>query len=148
MGLFDKALGGQSNASTPLNKQEAFTAVLLVTIAADGHISNEEVEGLVAISNRTQLLKDQTVDEFNRMIRKLQALLQKQGIEFLLSKAYEALPVKLRETVFANAADLVFADGSVEDEEKQLLEDIKAALSVPDDLALKIVEVLQIKNRG
>lgn len=148
MGLLDNVLSGQSSASTTLNKQEAFLAVLLITVAADGHVSDEESEGLIAISNRVQLLKNQTAQEFGSSIRKLQALLQKHGANFVLAKAFEALPTQLRETVFANAVDLVFADGSVEDEEKQILEKIQAASNISDQLTVKIVEVLQIKNRG
>lgn len=148
MGLFDKILGGQSSENTTLTKQEAVASVILVTIAADGNISDEEKEGFVAISNRMKILRDQSANEFNQMIRKLQSYLQKHGSKWLLEKAVVALPRELRDTVFALAADLVFADGSIEDEEKAIIESLQTALKVPDDLAVKILEVVQIKNRG
>ena len=106
------------------------------------------MESFIAISNRMQLFKSQTADQFNSMIRKLQALLQKHGASFLLARATEVLPADLKETAFALAADLVFADGSVESSEKKLLEQIQSAMNVSDELAMKIVEVLAIKNRG
>jgi hypothetical protein len=37
MGLFSKMLGGEQTP-TQLNKEEAFTGVLLAAVAADGHI--------------------------------------------------------------------------------------------------------------
>jgi uncharacterized tellurite resistance protein B-like protein len=148
MGLFDKILGGQSSENTALTGQEAFAGVLLITVAADGNISSEEVESIIAISNRMQLLRNQTADQFNSMVRKLQGLLQKHDASWLLAKAAEGMPAELRETAFAVSADLIFADGSVEDDEKVVLEAIQNAMGVGDELAIKIIEVLQIKNRG
>lgn len=148
MGLFDKILGGQSSENTTLNAQEAVAAILFLTVAADGNISEEERELFVAISNRMKLLRVQTADEFNAMIRKIRGLLDKHGFEPLFKKATQAVPAELRETTFALSADLVFADGSVEEAEMKFLEMAQGALGVSDALALKIVEVLQIKNRG
>lgn len=95
-----------------------------------------------------QLFKAQSGDEFSQMLDKLMGLIKKQGAPFVLEKAVQGMPVELQETVFALAADMVFADGSVEDEERDLLENLQAKLTIPDDLAIKIIEVLQIKNRG
>lgn len=148
MGLFDKLLGGQGSEGVVLDTREAFAAVMLVTVAADGHISSEESDTVINVSNRMALFKNQTSNDFNQMMSKLLGLLKKHGPEALLQKAFSSLPKDLRETAFAVAADLVFADGSVEDDEKELLETIQRALAVPDDLALRILEVLMIKNRG
>ena len=82
------------------------------------------------------------------MIDKLLGLLNKHSQSFLLNKSIEALPHDLRETAFAVAVDLIFADGNVEKAEKELIENIKEAINIPDDLAIKIVEVMAIKNRG
>lgn len=148
MGLFDKLLGGQTSSNVVLNKQEALASILLVTIAADGHISDEESSSFGSVVNRMQLFRNQSASEFSSMMDKLLGLLKKHGHTFLLEKATAGLPSELRETTFALCADLIFADGSVEDEEKELLEGIQQSLQVSDDLALKIIEVLQIKNRG
>lgn len=148
MGLFDKILGGQTSANVTLNKREAVAAILLVVVAADGHISDEEARGFSNVVNRMQLYREQSGTDFSQMMDKLIGLLKKQGAPFVLEKAVASVPTDLRPTVFALATDMVFADGSVEDEEKELLENIQRALSIPDDLALKIIEVLQIKNQG
>jgi tellurite resistance protein len=42
----------------------------------------------------------------------------------------------------------VFADGLVEDEERKMVESIQGALGIPNETALKILEVTVIKNRG
>ena len=54
----------------------------------------------------------------------------------------------MRDTAFAVAADLVLADGVVAETEKKFLEDLQKAMGVADDVALKVTEVLVIKNRG
>lgn len=148
MGLFDKLVGGQSSQNVTLSPQEAFAGIMLVTVAADGHISDDEAQSFVTISNRMRLFQGQSADNFNVMIDRLQGLLRKHGAQFLLDKATESLPRELKETAFAVIADLIFADGSVEDEEKALLEGIQGALGIPDDLAMQIVQVISIKNRG
>jgi uncharacterized tellurite resistance protein B-like protein len=148
MGLFERVLGGQGSESMPLDRREAFTTILLVTVAADGHVSDEEAESVIGISNRMKLYQGQSAEQFNAMMRKLVGLLRKHGPDALLAKACEALPTEYRESAFAASADLIFADGSIEREEKQLVERLQSALHIPDELALKIVEVMAIKNRG
>src|SRR5437588_605738 len=70
MGLFNKILGGQSSEATPLSPQEAFAGVLLVTIAADGHISDEEANSFNAIVSRMNLFKSQSGERFSAMVDK------------------------------------------------------------------------------
>jgi tellurite resistance protein len=148
MGLFDKVFGGTSSKEVTLSPREAFAGVLIMTIAGDGYISDEEKEGFIAVSNRMQLFKSQPVSEFNTMMDKLFGLLHKHGPAFLLEKSVASIPDELRPTAFAVAADLVFADGNIEDEEKQFIEKLGSELRISQDLALKIIEVLAIKNRG
>lgn len=148
MGLFDKILGGQSSDSATLTAQDAVAGMLLVTVAADGHISDEEKECFIATSNRMKLFRDQSPQEFNSMMDRLFGYLRKHGAEWLMAKAATSMPSEIKATVFALCADLVFADGSVEADEQQLIESIHSKLGIQDDLALKILEVVQIKNRG
>ena len=75
-------------------------------------------------------------------------VMKKQGPAALIESAKETLTPEMKETAFAVAADLVLADGVVEDTEKKFLDDLQKALEIKDDLALKIAEVLVIKNRG
>jgi uncharacterized tellurite resistance protein B-like protein len=148
VGLFDKVFGGPSSKEVALNPREAFAGILLMTVAGDGHISDEEKEAFIGVSNRMQLFKSQSPSEFNAMMDKLFGLLHKQGPAFLLEKSASSLPDELRPTAFAVAADLVFADGSIEDEEKAFVEKLRSVLGLAEDLAVKIIEVLAIKNRG
>lgn len=148
MGLFDKVMGGRGSENAAFSKQEAFAAIMLATVAADGHISDEESDGFYAVINRMKLFKVQSVAEHKVMMDKLLGLLKRNDAIFLLSKGAEFLPVELRETAFVVAGDFVFADGSVEAEEMAVIEKLQATLGIADQQALKILEVLEIKNRG
>jgi uncharacterized tellurite resistance protein B-like protein len=148
MGLFDKVLGGQLGDNADLTKQEAFAAILLVTVAADGHVSDEEARSFNTVINRMQLYRDMPGDQFSRLMDKLIGLLKRHGHRELLSRAYKGLPEDLRLTAFAVCTDLVFADGTIQDEEKQTLEDIQSSLQIPEQQAIQIIEVIQVKNRG
>jgi len=146
MGLFDKILGGSN--TTTLSKPEAFAGVMLAAIAADGHISEEEAAGFNAVISRMRIFQAQSGAEHKTMIDKLFGILKRNDAGHLLTKSAEALPSELREAAFAVVADLIFADGSVEDEEKALLESMQKKLEVPDELALQVVRVMEIKNRN
>lgn len=126
MGLLDNVLGGQSSQATSLDPREAF----------------------IAVSNRMELFKDQSPNQFNNVMDKLFGLLRKHGPEPVLEKSVAGLPDELRDTPFAVAADLVFADGSIEDEERLILESLQASLGVEEETAIKIIEILKIKNAG
>jgi len=147
MGLFDNIFGGHS-ANKSLTKPEAFASILLCAVASDGHISDEEAQGLVTIISRMKLFENWSGDKFNSMMNRLIGMLKREGLDKFLSKATEALPDELRDTAFANACDLVLADGVVEDEEKDFLDKVQKMLDINGDTALDIVQVMIIKNRG
>ncbi len=147
MGLFDNVFGGLS-PNKNLSKNEAFAGILLGAVASDGHISDEEAQGLWTIIGRMKLYENWTGDKFNQMMNRLVGMLKREGVDPLINRASEALPVELRETAFAAACDLVLADGVVEDAEKEFLDKLQKTLDISGDQALTIVEVMIIKNRG
>jgi tellurite resistance protein len=146
MGLFD-GYGGSKQGQQEWTKTEAFAGILLATIACDGHISDDEAFGMTTVLNRMRMYQNYSNERFRTMINRLMGVLKKRGIEYLLDRAVEALPEKMRETVFANACDLALADGGVEDDEKDFLDDLQKRLRIPGDTALEIVEVMIIKNK-
>jgi hypothetical protein len=66
----------------------------------------------------------------------------------LLAAAIASLPHELQETVFAVTADIVLSDGEVTEEEEEFLNLLYRALEIPEETALKIIEVMLMKNRG
>ncbi|MCI0542004.1 MAG: tellurite resistance TerB family protein [Verrucomicrobiales bacterium] len=146
MGLFDKFTGG--GVSAPFNRQEAFAGILLSVVASDGHISDEEAQDFNARANRMKLFSEQTGAQFSQMIDRLFQILRKEGSQALMQRSAQALPSDLRQTAFAVATDLVFADGTVDEDEQALVGELQRVLQIPDDFAERAVEILHIKNRG
>jgi tellurite resistance protein len=146
MGLFDKVFGG--NQPPKMTPQEAFVGVVMSAVAADGVITQEEALGVATVLNRMKLFQGVNQNQMKGIFDRTINTLKSQGPSQLIMAAKETLPADLRDTAFAIAADLVLADGVVEDREKKFLEELQKAMGVPDDMALKITEVLVIKNRG
>ena len=95
-----------------------------------------------------KLFVDQNGSQFSQMIDKLFRILKKGGPKELITRGIVPLSPELRETAFAVSVDMIFADGSVEDEEKAVIEHLQSELGIPDAIASQILDVMVIKNRG
>jgi hypothetical protein len=76
------------------------------------------------------------------------AVLTERGLRATLTAAAAALPANLRPTAFAQATDLALADARIGRREEAFIDALREALGISDALALRIVDVLLIKNRG
>jgi tellurite resistance protein len=146
MGLFDKF--GSKEEKAKLSKEEAFAAVSLVSVAADGVITEEEARGLFVQLYRMKMFSGYSDNQMSSMLNKLINIIKKQGLEALVIMSKESLPENLKDTAFAVATDLALADGEIAEEEKKLLTKIQQSLGIPEEEAVKIIEVMMIKNRG
>ena len=147
MGLFD-SLFGSNEASKPFGPHEGFAGILLGASACDGHIADEEVQSLFTQLSRMKMYQRYTEKNWQTLINRLLGLLKRKGVDELIEKAVEALPTELRETAFANACDIVLADGVVEDDETEFLDKLQGKLDLDDDEAVTIVRVMVVKNKG
>lgn len=145
MGLFDKVLGSSNDK---LNETEGVAGIALCAIAADGMITEEEAAGLGTSLSRMKLFSGMSNRDVNKVFEKCIKIVRSNGVDHLLTISSEAIKPELRPTAFTIATDLLMSDGHVAPEEKKFLEKIQKSLGVNDDLALKIVEVIAIKNRG
>jgi len=146
MSLFHKT---QENAGPVVfTDKEAVLALLFLVVTADGNIAPEEEELVIATSNRMKLLRDQGVHEFNNSVQKVRDAIDAKGRAEVFGAGVKGLPPELRETVYALAGDIVFAEGTALPEETSFLRELQEALQIQDDLATKVLEVMRIKNRG
>ncbi|NJL89676.1 MAG: tellurite resistance TerB family protein [Coleofasciculaceae cyanobacterium SM2_1_6] len=148
MGLFDKVFGAKEVISDELSPAEAYAAIALGAIAADGYLSDEESHGVSFMLSRTQLFKNYSNDVLRRMFDKLLGILKRKGLGSLVDAAKKSLPYEMRESAFAVATDLIFADGMVTDDEQSFLNQLYEALEIKPEVALNIVQVMAIKNRS
>ncbi len=149
MGLLDNLFDSSSSSSRrSLTRTEAFAGILLSASACDGHIADEELTSLFTTISRMKLFENYTEQKWTSMMDHLLKILKREGVDHLAQRCCDALPDELRESAFANACDIVLADGVVEDEEKEFLETLQKVLEIDGDTALTIVEVMIIKNKG
>jgi tellurite resistance protein len=147
VGLFD-SLFGSVEASTKLTVPEAFAGVLMAASACDGHIAEDEVQGLVTTLIRMKLYQRFTDKQYNQMLNKLYGAIKKKGVDSMVDACADALPQPLRDTAFANAVDIVLADGVLEPDERAFVNRLQSKLSVEKQKAMEIVEIMVIKNKG
>ena len=147
MGLFDEMFN-QPSESPPLSTAEAIAAICLVAIAADGYLSEREGREMDMLLSRMRLFKSYSNDMIGRMKDSLLNQLKQYGPGRLVENAKAAMPSELAPTAFALAADLVLADGTVTSQEQAFLDDLYRILELSGEQALRIVEVMTIKNRG
>ncbi len=148
MGLFDKVLGkDKGDGPVTLTKNEAFAAVAVAAIAADGSISEDEINRTAMNLAAIPMFRTYDLREMGGVLNKVAGLIKRRGAAVVMPAAKVALSKDQAEQAFFIAADLVLADGTVEKEERQFLEELRGALDVEESTSLKIVEVVVIKNR-
>ncbi|MDY6833529.1 MAG: tellurite resistance TerB family protein [Chloroflexota bacterium] len=145
MGLFDKVLGKESGTIT-LNNAEAFAAVGVAAVAVDGDISPEEIHRIVTDLVTLRAFRKHDLKDLSSTLNKVAGLIKKRGTGPVFEVVKTTLTKEETQAAFFIAADLVLADGVVEPEEKKFLEDLQNTLELDDATALKIVEVVSMKN--
>jgi hypothetical protein len=138
----------QTRSLEMLSPAEAFAAVTLSAIAVDGYLADEEIDGLITALTRMHLFKSYSGEVMRRMLHKLFGILRREGLTTLFNSAKSSLPDELQEPAFAVATDLILADGVVTEQEQDFLNQLHCALGIPAETAMKITEVMMIKNRG
>lgn len=136
------------SSAIQLNPTEAFAAIALIAVAADGYITGSESQAITTTFSRMQLFTNYSGEKMRAMIDQLLNQLQEQGSQALLTAALPKLPVELRETVFAVVTDITLADGEITEEEESLLDSLYSSLEIPEETATKIIDVMLIKNKG
>ncbi|MDE6160562.1 MAG: tellurite resistance TerB family protein [Muribaculaceae bacterium] len=147
MGLFDKIFK-QVPEEDMLTKQEAFAGIALAMAGADGSIAESEWEGIVNYIRRLRLYDNYSGAAFDKMFDKVFRILRNEGPAALVEASVGSLPEDLKLTAFACAVDIALADGVVEEEEKEVINQLAEALEISEQIAIQIIEVLIIKNKA
>ena len=148
MGIFEKVLQGHdpSAHSLALTARHAFAALVLGALNSDGRGTPEETLRINELFNSTRLFRQPSAEPAQAVLERVVDLFDVHGFGPVVAAAAKALPEELRAPVFAIAVDLVLADGQASGEERKFIDGLQALLQVPDEAALKVVEVLLIKN--
>ena len=126
---------------------EGVTGVALLMIAADGHVSDVEIELLNASIFRMKLFKGLSAPQIKELFAKMSHELKQRSCDDFLRMMISAIPPEMGMSVFAIAVDLAFSDGDMCEEEQAILEFMYGLLEIPRDIALQILQVMEIKNK-
>jgi hypothetical protein len=148
MGIFEKVLQerGLSSESVRLTPRQAFAAIVIGAFAANGQGAPEEMLRVNEIFNSTRLFRQHSTENIQAVVDRVFQLLGTHGAEPVVAVAAKALPAELRGPAFAIAVDLVLADGQASPEERKFIDGLQGLLQIPDEEAMKIVDVIIIKN--
>ncbi|WP_413165120.1 tellurite resistance TerB family protein [Capilliphycus salinus ALCB114379] len=131
-----------------LTPAEAFAAIALTAVAADGVITDSESQIIKSTLKRMNLFNDYTAETKTEMMQRLLEQIQEKGYEVVMQSAIAKLPANLKDTAFAVATDIILSDGDLADEEEELLNALYNALGISEEMATKIIDVMLIKNKG
>lgn len=142
MNLLEKIFGIQdTDGRISLSPAEAFAAIAVAAIAADGYLSNEERHHIVQLLFQVDLFQGYSEQRLAELLEKLFNLLSARGIDPLVAIARESLPAELQETAFTVAVDLVLVDGELSPQEKSFLTHLWNIMDIPVETASHILDL-------
>lgn len=137
----------EASQATPFSPVEGIAGIALLMVAADGSVSHEEIELLNASVFRMKLFEGFSNITLKQLFDKMTQELKQQSCDDFLRSMVNAIPPEMALSVFAIAADIAFADGAMSDEEQGILEFIYGLFEIHRDMALQILQVMEIKNK-
>jgi uncharacterized tellurite resistance protein B-like protein len=138
-----------ARATRPLSRlslDEAFIALFIGVMAANGHVSPEElarVHHLVWSMKRFRRKSGETV---GRLIEEMKRFVAGAGPAPAVRAAAAVIPNRLRPAAFAVSADLVLADGKIERAEARLLRRLAEELRLDRLTRDRLLNAMRIKN--
>ena len=131
----------KQDLSLSLSLEESFLA-----IQADKIFSLAEKEVVKFTIQQLKIFQKFSQKELVQKIEQILEAIEALGEEVVLAEAAQSLPERLHNTVFTVAADLITVDCTITKTEQDILNKIQLALSIPQDVADKIIEVMKYKN--
>ncbi len=114
-----------------LTPQDALVAMMIAVSASDEDIRTAELVKINSAVNMLPVFGEYDVDRLNVVAQVVFDLFeQEDGLDALFGLVRNALPERLFETAYALACDVAAADGTLEETELRLLEEIRYELNI------------------
>jgi tellurite resistance protein len=121
----------QNDPSLTLSAQDCLVAVMVAVSASDEVIGTTELIKIQTAVNLLPIFADFDVDRIKTVSQMVFDLFeQEDGLDALFGLIRAALPDRLYETAYALACDVAAADGTLEETELRLLEEIRYELEI------------------
>ena len=120
-----------NDPSFALSAQDCLVAVMVAVSVSDGDIGTTELMKIQTAVNLLPIFADFDMDRIKTVSQMVFDLFeQEDGLDALFGLIKEALPDRLNETAYALACDVAAADGTLEEAELRLLEEIRYELEI------------------
>lgn len=120
-----------NDPSLSLSPQDCLVAVMVAVSASDGDIRTTELVKIETAVNLLPIFAGFDVDRIKTVSQMVFDLFdQEDGLDALFGLVKGALPDRLNETAYALACDVAAADGTLEEAELRLLEEIRYELNI------------------
>jgi tellurite resistance protein len=120
-----------NNPSLTLSAQDCLIALMIAVSASDENIGTTELIKIHAAVNLLPIFSDFDLDRIKPVSQMVFDLFeQEDGLDALFGLVKGALPDRLFETAYALACDVAAADGTLEETELRLLEEIRYELDI------------------
>ena len=114
-----------------LSAQDCLVALMIAVSASDADIRTAELIKIQSALNMLPIFADYDNDRLGVMSTTVFDLFeQEDGLDALFGLVRESLPERLYETAYALACDVAAADGTLEEAELRLLEEIRYELDL------------------
>ena len=115
----------------PLSPQDCLVAVMIAVSASDEDIRTSELVKIQATVNHLPIFAAYDIDRMNLIAQTVFDLFSEEdGLDALFGLVRENLPAHLFETAYAMACDVAAADGTLNDSELRILEEIRYELEI------------------
>ena len=142
MSSFENNISSQNTVNSEL---EAWVGILYSCISADNQITDSETATLSRVLSSKQKFLGIDIAPLYAKSFNVRAEL---GQLKYISACSEWIKGEDKETVFALALEVLLADGTLEKEEKNVIEVLSNQLKIEAEMISKIIEVIFLKNKG
>jgi tellurite resistance protein len=115
----------------PLSPQDCLVAVMIAVSASDEDMRTAELVKIQTAVNNLPIFASYDIDRMNVMAQVIFDLFaEEDGLDALFGLVRENLPEHLNETAYALACDVAAADGTLQESELRLLEEIRYEMHI------------------
>ena len=120
-----------NTSSLSLSAQDCLVAVMIAVSVSDEDIRTAELVKIQSAVNLLPIFADYDTDRMSWLSETVFDLFeQEDGLDALFGLVRENLPERLYETAYALACDVAAADGTLQESELRLLEEIRYELNI------------------
>ena len=135
-------------ADTSLDVPTALMIPIVGAMLADGIVEEEELFQIDAVCAFSPVYERNASYENELLIIRATRLIEDHGLQTMCERAAGVLSPALRETAFAYAVKVIFADGQYGELEKQVISNMRSWLGVETARAHAIIDVISVMRRS